>query len=323
MNKELLALGVDLGGTTFTAGLLTRAGHLLGTASSPTPTESATAVYAALEQTGRRLLEAHGNPPLAGVGIGVPGLVVPATGQIIDCPNLAVMDGTNAAEQLRSSFVVDTALVGNDAFCATLAELRYGAGQGAGNLLLLTLGTGVGGGVVLNDQAVRGPRQLMGEIGHMIVAPRGRKCGCGNFGCLEAMVAKQAMIDLALQRLQRGRASLLEELSGGDDEAITPELISQAARQGDAVAAEVIGQVAEYLGIAICNAILMLDPDRVLIGGGIAAAGELLLEPIRRTVRHRGRYARFDTTQILPAQLGNLAGTYGAGALVWEGLRVN
>jgi len=317
MTAESLALGIDLGGTTFGIGLVEAGGRLVAGASRPTPTESAEQIYTALAETGRDLLDRQGNPPLAGVGIGVPGKVSPQTGAVLRCPNLDALDGSNAGEALSRAFGVP-ARVANDAFCATLAELRYGAGREVENLLMLTLGTGIGGGVALNNRVMRGPRQLMGEIGHMTIVPRGRRCGCGSFGCLEAMAAKQAMIDMAVERLQTGRPSLIDELTGGNDEAITPAIIAQAAQQGDRVAQRVVDQTGHYIGLAICNAILLVDPDLVVIGGGIAATGELLFEAIRRTVRHVGVFAQFDVAKIVPAALGNEAGIYGAAALVWE-----
>jgi glucokinase len=315
--SDQVAIGIDLGGTTFEVGLLTAAGELLDSASHRTPRQSAAAVLDAIEAAGRDLLANHPDRGLAGVGIGVPGHVVPETGEILNCPNLQVMNGVNAGQRLSAAFGCP-AHVANDAFCATLAELRCGAGRGVQNLLLLTLGTGVGGGVALDGKVRRGPRQLMGEIGHMTIVPGGRRCGCGSFGCLEAMAAKQAMIDNATERLQTGRPSLIDELTGGDDSAITPRIIAQAAQQGDRVAGRVIDQTGHYVGLAICNAILLVDPDLVLIGGGIAATGEILFEAIRRTVKHVGVYAQFDVSKILPAALGNEAGVYGAAALVWE-----
>jgi glucokinase len=315
--SDQVAIGIDLGGTTFEVGLLTAAGEMLDSSSHPTPHQSAAEVLEALVTAGQCLLSSHSDRVLAGVGIGVPGHVVPETGEILNCPNLQVLNGVNAGERLAAAFG-EPAHVANDAFCATLAELRYGAGRGVQNLLLLTLGTGVGGGVVLDNQVRRGPRQLMGEIGHMTIAPGGRRCGCGSFGCLEAMAAKQAMIDMAVERLQSGRHSLLDELTGGDITAITPRLIAEAAHQGDRLALRVIDQTGHYIGLAICNAILLVDPDVVLIGGGIAATGEILFESIRRTVKHLGVYAQFDVSKIIPAALGNEAGVYGAAALVWE-----
>ncbi|NLO73480.1 MAG: ROK family protein [candidate division WS1 bacterium] len=320
MSEHAVALGIDVGGTAFKIGLFDREGAKIAADKHPTPRKGeAGAVLAAIAQAADDLLQHAGLPreSLAGAGLGVPGRVDPDSGVALNCPNLQVLDGVNVV--LGLSQRIDTpVLLANDAFCATLGELRYGAGQGANNLLLLTLGTGVGGGVVINNKAVRGPRQLMGEIGHMTILPGGRRCGCGNFGCLEAMVAKEAMIEHALRRLAAGRESLIDTLTGGEDAKISPKIISQAAGEGDAVALEVIAETGTYVGIAICNAVLMVDPDRVLVGGGIAAAGEPLFGAIRRTVKHRACISQFDPEKILPTSLGNEAGVYGAAAMVWE-----
>jgi len=320
MTDDSLAIGIDLGGTTFAVGLFDRRGQKVTSASHPTPQDTkATGVFQAIVEAIEELLREQDldSEVLAGVGIGIPGRVDPPSGVIKNCPNLPVVNEVNAVDLLGEA-LGKPVCIANDAFCATLAELRYGAGREVANLLLLTLGTGIGGGIALNNRVVRGPRQLMGEIGHMTIVPQGRRCGCGNFGCLEAVAAKEGIIELALRRLQAGRSSLLEELSAGDDQAITPQLIAQAAQQGDEVAGEVIAQVGNYIGIALCNAIVLLDPDLVLIGGGIAAAGEVLFEPIRRTVAHRSCLPQFDPAKIIPAELGNEAGVYGTAALVWE-----
>jgi glucokinase len=176
--------------------------------------------------------------------------------------------------------------------------------------------------VALEGRVVRGPRRILGEVGHVVVRPDSeRRCGCGNFGCLETLVAKRAIIDAALYRLQQGRASLLLELSGGDPSQVSPELVAQGAEAGDALALEVYAEAGYWLGVAICSMIVLCDPDAVLLGGGIAAAGEALFGPVRRTVAQRSRISGFDPAMILPAELGNQAGMVGAAALVWEQLQ--
>ncbi len=194
-----------------------------------------------------------------------------------------------------------------------------GAGRAVDNLVLLTLGTGIGGAVAMNNRVIRGPRRILGEIGHMVVNPYSeRRCGCGNFGCFETEAGKQAIIDKAVQALQAGRESLIAELAGNDPQRVTPEIIAQAARAGDEVAVEVYRCVGNWIGMAICSIIVLCDPDLVILGGGIAAAGEVLFEPVRRTVAQRSRAWGFDPANIVPAQLGNDAGIYGAAILVWE-----
>lgn len=319
-----LAVGVDVGGTTCAAGVFTRTGELLADDAWNTPLDAdAAAVVEAVVNGVRQLVAATEADiaQIAGLTVAVPGNVDSTTGLIKNLPNLQVLNDLNIVEALQNKLGNRPILLANDAYCATLGELRYGAGRHVENLLLLTLGTGIGGGIALNNQVMRGPRQMMGEIGHMIILPDGPKCGCGNTGCFEAVAGKQAIIDLTRRKLQDGRESLIDELIGGDPDQITPRIVAQAARQGDEVAIEVMNQIGYYIGLALCNAIVMCDPDLIVLGGGIAAAGEVLFNPVRRTVKQRSPYTEFDVSNIVPAQLGNKAGIYGAAALVWDSLR--
>jgi len=319
---DRLVVGVDLGGTTFEVGILNRAGELLAKASYDTPRSDteplalaavAAAVHGVLEQAAVKLEHVQG------MGVGIPGPVDPQAGVIKQCPNLHELDGA-AAGQVLSEGVGVPAFIGNDAYCATLAELRYGGGREVENLVMLTLGTGVGGGVALGNKVMRGPRQIMGEVGHLIVEPGGRVCGCGNHGCLEAVVGRDGIVDRVIRLLEQGRASTLEEAMGGDHDRLTPKLVAEAARAGDQVAMQVMHETGYFVGIALCACIVLCDPDLILIGGGIAAAGDLLFQPMRRTVQHRSRISAFDVSKIVPAELGNDAGMYGAAALAWERL---
>ena len=317
------AVGIDVGGTTFAAGLFTADGQMVANDSWDTPTTDAHQVVAALIDGIHQILAVANTDisQLSGITVAVPGNVDRSTGLIIECPNLAIIDGVNIVDAFQEAIGDYPVFVANDAYCATLGELRYGAGGDVENLLMLTLGTGIGGGIALDNQVCRGPRNMMGEIGHMIIVPDGPRCGCGNIGCFEAVAGKQAIIDLARRQLQYARQSLIDQLCGGDPEKITPQVVAEAARQGDEVAVEVMNKIGYYIGLALCNGIIMCDPDLIILGGGIAAAGEVLFAPVRRTVRYRSPYSGFDVSKIVPAQLGNKAGIYGAAALVWENLR--
>jgi glucokinase len=315
-----LALAVDLGGTTYGLGLLNLQGQLVAQGSRPTPRDCtgglllADLARAAVELAER---EAPGAAPL-GLGVGIPGPVDPTTGVIKLCPNLHCLDGVNAVEHLSREAGIP-AHIGNDAYCATLAELRYGAGRDCHNMAMLTLGTGVGGGIALDNKVVRGPRQILGEVGHIIVMPEdGPLCGCGNRGCLEALVGRQAIVDAAVACLEAGETSALRREGFPGHAHVTPRLIADLARDGDRLCGEIMDRVGYYVGLAICDIIVLSDPDLVVLGGGIAGAGEVLFAPIRATVAARSRISGFDPARIVPAELGNLAGVYGAGALVWE-----
>ncbi len=314
-----IALGIDVGGTTFAVGAYDRDGNEKAWQSFNTPAvDKPEPIIDELAAKAKHVAEQVGGE-VAGLGIGIPGPVVPEEGFIKQCPNLHALDGVFIVRELNQRLGWPVFLA-NDAFCATLAELRYGAGRDVENMLMLTLGTGIGGGVAIGNRVLRGPRQIMGEIGHMILVPDGPKCGCGNHGCFEALAGRDGIVDLAQRLIQSGRPSLIMELAGGDQSKIDPKIVADAARQGDEVAREVMERIGFYIGWAICNAIVLCDPDLVVIGGGIAAAGEVLFDPIRRTVAARSLISGFDAGRIVPAELGNKAGAIGAAALVWENL---
>lgn len=316
-----VAVGVDLGGTTFAVGLVTRAGEMLTRQEYPTPrAEREPAAVLAAVAAVQGVLESAAIKPgqVVGVGVGIPGPIDPQTGVIHQCPNMHELDGVNVVELMSGALGLPVS-IGNDAYCATLAELRYGAGRDVANLVMLTLGTGVGGGIALDNVVRRGPRQIMGEVGHLIIEPEGPPCGCGSRGCLEALVGRDGIVAAARKLLRQGRPSSLRQVAGPDCEQLTPKVIAEAAQAGDELALEVLRRTGYYVGLALCDCIVLCDPDLIVIGGGIAAAGEVLLAPIRETVRERSRISDFDVTRIVPAQLGNEAGTYGAAALAWEG----
>ncbi|MCX7597420.1 MAG: ROK family protein, partial [Armatimonadetes bacterium] len=174
-------------------------------------------------------------------------------------------------------------------------------------------------------KVIRGPRGILGEIGHMIVQPEGPLCGCGNHGCLEALAGRDGIINRALAKVRGGKPSSLLDRLGDDWEPVweeIPRIIAEEAKRGDAVAMETLEETGFWVGIGICNALILCDPDKVVIGGGIAAAGEVLFGAIRSTVADRSRITRgkFDVSDIVPAALGNAAGVLGAAALVWEHL---
>ena len=326
--RKTVAIGVDLGGTTFSVGLVTPDGEIIARESYDTPrSEDEPLALAAVASAVGGIMEQETVKPgeLLGIGIGIPGPVDPESGVIRRAPNLPELDGVNAVEIVSGEldFGDEDSLpiiIANDAFCATLAELRWGAGREVENLVMFTLGTGVGGGIALDNRVRRGPRQIMGEVGHIIVDPHGRRCGCGNHGCLEAMAGRDGMVNAAVRMLEEGMPSVLAERGGPTHDGLSPRIISEAAHEGDEVALRVMNASGHYIGIALCSCIVLVDPDLILLGGGIAAAGDVLFEPIRRTVRHRSLISGFDVDRIVAAELGNVAGTYGAGALIIDEL---
>jgi len=289
-------LGLDLGGTNIKLAILETAEdgadpRLVWTHSAPTRAEQGpAAVVGRLAALGGLAMTQHG--PIDTVGVGVPGLFDPVAGTIKLFPNLpGDWPGHPVAGPLSDALGMPVVLI-NDVRAFTLAEGRLGAARGCRDVVCLALGTGVGGGVMLDGRLRLGLDGTAGEIGHQTVVVDGPRCGCGNRGCVEAVASAAALAALG------GRASAEE--------------VFAAARDGDARARAAVATVAGYLGIAVANAVVILSPERVVIGGGIAGAGEMLLEPIRAEVRRRVTLVPAERIQIVPGALGSTAGAIGA-----------
>jgi glucokinase len=290
-------LGIDLGGTNVKVAVLERDAdgseppRVVATTSAPTRADRGPqAVVARLGELGREAMAAHG--PVETVGVGLPGLFDPRAGTILLFPNLpGPWRGHPVAEPLARALGQPVVLV-NDVRAFTLAEARLGAARGCRTVVCMALGTGVGGGLIVNGRLHLGIDGTAGEIGHQTVVPDGPRCGCGNRGCVEAVASARAIAEAG------GRATVADVVA--------------AARAGDERAREAIARAAGYLGIAIANAVVLLSPDRVVIGGGVAGAGDVLLEPIRAEVRRRVSLAPADRIDIVPGALGPVAGAIGA-----------
>lgn len=310
-------IGVDLGGTNVRAAAIDENGEMLGgQARRPSLAEGeAAATFDQIVSACREVVETCGGRP-EGAGIGLPGIMESGAGICRWSPNFPLWKdepiGPYVAERLRCPVTIL-----NDGKCAGLGELRSGAGRGVRNMVMITLGTGIGGCFVVDGRLLIGPSGSVAEVGHHTVSPGGRRCGCGNFGCWEAMCARDAIVEAAERKLQQGRASIL---AAAAPEALTPQRIAEAAATGDLTACEVMDEIGFWIGVGCANLINMLNPQRLVVGGGIAAAGELLLAPIRRTVARRAVALQRDLAEIVTAQLGDNAGIYGAAAVAREGL---
>jgi glucokinase len=287
-------LGMDLGGTNIKLVVVEVGGafpRVLTTDSvSTAAAHGPSAVIERLIVEGRRTIAEHG--PVHAAGVGVPGIVDWATGVVQLFPNLpGPWPGQPLRDPLAAGLAVPVTVV-NDARAFTLAEAKVGAGRGSDTMIGMTLGTGIGGGVVLDGRLVTGTWGAAGEIGHQTVVPDGPRCGCGNKGCVEAVAQAGALARLA------GRS--------------TAEEAFVAARAGDARCHAAVRTVAGYLGIALANCVTVLGANRIVIGGGIAAAGELLLGPVRDAVREHVMLVPADEVSVVPAALGNSAGAIGA-----------
>jgi glucokinase len=304
----MLTAGVDIGGTKVFAVLVDEDGSICHRASHPTDPEAGTAsIVLALNQ----LLSQAGPLPGA-IGIAAAAYVGYPSGRIAFAPNLAYGQ-TDVAEAVRRRFDVDV-VVENDANAAAWAEQQYGAGRGSDDTLMLTIGTGIGGGVVLRGELFRGHLGFAGEFGHITLVDGGPLCACGERGCLEALASGNAIGRMAREGIAGARDSILLELAGDDPSRITGALVSEAAHAGDEFAAEVLQRAGRWLGTGLASLANCFDPSVIVIGGSGAAAGWFLLEPARLELDRRlGR--RRPTPPIVAAVLGNDAGAIGAASL--------
>jgi glucokinase len=308
-----LAVGIDVGGTKIAGGVVDEKGAILATARRVSPATDTEAIERNIEDL---VGELRGTFDIAAVGIGAAGFVDSNRSTVMFAPNLAWRD-----EPLREDLEKRIGLpvvVENDANAAAWGEFTYGAGEDVSDSLLVTLGTGVGGGIVLNGELHRGAFGVAAEIGHMRVVPDGRLCGCGNRGCWEQYASGTALVRDTRDQARQGSliARTLVDRAGGDIEAITGPLITDAARDGDAFAREQLASLGRWVGEGIASLAAVLDPAVVVLGGGVSEAGELLLEPVRAHFRANltGRSYR-PALEVRAARLGNKAGMIGAADL--------
>ncbi|MEO7521077.1 MAG: ROK family protein, partial [Gemmatimonas sp.] len=196
--------------------------------------------------------------------------------------------------------------------CATYGEFWIGAARGARNVVGMTIGTGIGGGLILDGRLYHGSSDMAGEIGHTTIDQTGRRCGCGNYGCLEAYASGPAIAERAREALAFDQASILRDLVLGDLTRITAQTVYEAAGQGDTVAREVVRDTARFLGTGIANLLNIFNPDVVVIAGGVTQAGEALFAPLRAEVRRRAFKPAVDAVRIVPGELPGTAGVVGA-----------
>lgn len=304
--------GIDLGGTNLYAALATEDGGILAECKEPTRShEGPDAVVARMiGLVGELAARAAVRP--AALGIGVPGLVNLTTGTTLFLPNLPTQwRGVPVRERMEAALGWPVHLL-NDARAATLGEFAHGRGRGGNSMVFFTLGTGVGGGIVLDGKLRLGPLGAAGEIGHQTVQPDGPLCGCGNRGCLETLASGSAIAAEGVRLFLSGNAPRLHELCEGEVGRVDARTMAEAARAGDRSVAEAISRAAEWLGLGAANLVTALHPERIVLGGGVAELGDLLLDPVRTTIRQRVGMFSADDVAVEVSALGDRAGLIGA-----------
>ncbi|HEX9676508.1 MAG TPA: ROK family protein [Anaerolineales bacterium] len=307
-------IGVDLGGTQIRALRTDLAGEKAARAEQLTLAQQGPqAVVSRILETVREVMAGIPGEEILGLGIGAPG-PIDSAGVVHDPPNLPGWRGVSLVDELAGPLGLPI-YAGNDANLGALAEYRFGAGIGVDHLVYLTVGTGIGGGVISHGRMLTGWRGFAAEIGHQTLDPDGPLCGCGQPGHLEAFASGPAIAREARKALEQGRSSTIPEHAGG---AVTAKSVAAAANGGDALAIELLRQAGYYLGLGLANLIHILEPQRILIGGGVSRAGELLLGPARQTVEQRLMSPVYRGVEILSAALGPDVGLMGAAALVMQ-----
>jgi glucokinase len=313
----MLAIGIDVGGTKVAAGVVDEEGKVLASLRRPTPSASPDDV----EHTVADLVaELRADHEVGAIGIGAAGFIDADRSTVLFAPNLAWRN-----EPLRDAVADLTGLpvvVENDANAAAWGEYRFGAGQGESHLVVVTVGTGIGGGMVLDGHLYRGRFGIGAEFGHMQVFPEGRRCGCGQKGCWEQYCSGRALLHEAreIADVQRDYGRRLLELGGGRPEGIEAREVTKAAQEGDPAALECFREVGHWLGQGLADLASLLDPSAFVVGGGVADSGELLLAPARTVYAERLTGTRYRPhADIRHAALGNQAGLVGAADLARQG----
>ncbi|MBI4436423.1 MAG: ROK family protein [Candidatus Omnitrophica bacterium] len=321
MRKEI-SLGVDFGGTRIKIALVDSKGRILHRAAVAVrrswPRKK---LFGVLVQTIENFLNTHtpSKKSLLGVGMGLPGLIDFKRGFVHRFINVRGFRNLPLASMLRRRLKLPV-FIDNDVNLMTLGEATYGAARGFSQVVCMTLGTGVGGGLILNGELYRGSSLSAGEIGHVPVSRGGPLCACGHRGCFETYVGNRAIVERARQRIRAGECTIALDLVDGKVSRLTPEVLSRAAKRGDRLSLSIWKEVGEWIGIALAGVVNVYNPDRIVIGGGVSEAGSVLFRPVRESLRTHALAWPLKNFEVVPAKLGNDAGVIGASVLVRRSL---
>ena len=309
-----LTIGIDVGGTKVLGGVVDESGKVLTTARKDTPRQGGSALTQTIADVAKELLQQHS---VASVGVSAAGFVSSDRKTMLATPNIAHWNGVDLDHQLVELIGLPV-VIENDANSAAWGEAKFGAGKNQNHMMMLTVGTGIGGGIVVNGALYRGAFGIAAEFGHMRVVPDGHICGCGARGCFEQYASGNALLRHAREAINASPEVARNLLSRGDGTVagLTGQAITEAARDGDAVALAAFNTTGQWLGAGIASLAVLLDPACVVIGGGVIDAGEILLKPTRESLERNMPFAgKHPYPEIIAAQLGNEAGLVGVADL--------
>jgi glucokinase len=317
--EKKLVIGVDLGGTTTAAALVDDRLDVIESVEEPTPRQSQEALLDSLLNMVGRLLAAAPQP-VAAVGFGIPSMIDQNLGRAIMSVNVPLAEFDFAdfmREKLKLPVFID-----NDANLAALAEARAGAAAGASEVIMITLGTGIGGGIIIGGEVYRGSVGSAAELGHMVIDVNGPRCqgACENYGCLEAMASGTALARYAREAVENEPGSALAAAAAGG-ETLDGALVSGLAEQGDPAAIQVLGRVGFYVGVGMTSLVNIFNPEVFVVGGGLMQAGDFIMEPARKVLAKRGLRPNRDVVRVTTARFGPEAGVIGAACLALSELK--
>jgi glucokinase len=314
-NKKY-AVGIDLGGTSTKVGIVDKSGKIHKKTEVDTLANGGPDIIIHQIEKGIDFVFKGFEKEIAGIGIGSPGVVMKKKGTVENPPNFSNWKKVHLGKIIEKKYNINT-YVENDANAAAIGELIFGAGVGLKNFIMITLGTGVGGGIIINRKIYRGETGAAGELGHIIINANGNACNCGGIGCVETYVGSNYLIERVSKELQGHPESKIFEILDKSLEQLSPKIINEAALAGDEFASLVILDIGKHLGYALTSVVNILDIGTIIIGGGVAGFGKILFNEVEKTVKERVLASHRESIKILPAKLKNEAGIKGASALVF------
>jgi glucokinase len=318
MKKLGQVIGIDVGGTNIKFGIVSRTGKISNQFSLPTYAhQNPKKVLEQIVFGVNKILETKSLDQFAGIGIGIPGKVDIKNGIVTSAPNFMEWERVNVRRAIYKKFKTRIEL-DNDANCAALGELHFGIGRKIKSFIMITLGTGVGGGIIINGKLIRGESGGAGEIGHVSIDFQGPLCKCGQHGCIEAYAGNNYIIKRTIQKLQEYPDSKIVDLVENNLDKIEPKTIFKASIEGDELANKILFDTGYYLGIGLASVMNILDLKTFVIGGGISAAGSTLLRSIESSLKKHGIKEIVKDVKVYPARLKNKAGILGAASLLFD-----
>ncbi|MBE0426740.1 MAG: ROK family protein [Nitrospirae bacterium] len=303
--QKKYAVGIDLGGTNLRVALVSRDGEIIKKIKVATTEEVLNSLSDAVDS--------FFSDEVAGIGIGVAGLISREEGKVLTSPNLHVIEKIDLVNEIKEKFRVPV-LIENDANAAAFGEMWVGSGRKFSSFVLFTLGTGIGGGIIYRRKLLNIPA----EIGHMSINADGEKCPCGNSGCLESYASGRAILSGAVSSLEKGRESLLKEYSAGNIYKLTAEDVYKAALDGDTFARELLKNAGRYLGIGFANVINIMSPEAIVLSGGLVGAWDIYVQEAIREASRRAFRELYDKVKIVPSVLMDDAGITGSAGLIFH-----